>query len=335
MKKIVMMGMLACWALNISGQMTDDLLEQELENAFSIDLQEEVIQTEDTVWWTGGLFALNFSQVSFSNWAAGGVNSISGVALANFYAKMKKGKSTWDNTLDLAFGLLDQKNLDVVKTDDKIDLASKYGYQAWNEKWYYSALLNFKTQFAEGENIETGERISDFMAPGYVLFSMGLDHKPNEKLSFFVSPITAKWTIVNDQNLADAGAFGVQGEILELDGTGTIVNRIAGENSRSEYGAYARVQFQDDIMENVSFMTRLELFENYETAEYVDINWEALLGFKVNKYISCTLGTQAIYDHDVLILKEGADDSSGNPTQYFGRAVQFKEVFNLGFLYNF
>ncbi|MEM7162848.1 MAG: DUF3078 domain-containing protein [Bacteroidota bacterium] len=297
--------------------------------------EDELQEPQDTVWWTGGLFSFNFSQVSFSNWAAGGVNSISGVAMANFYANMKKGKSKWDNSLNLAYGLLDQKNLDVVKTDDVINLLSNYGYQAWNEKWYYSAFAEFRSQFAEGLDPDTRSRISDFMSPGYITAGLGIENKPNENLSFFISPVTAKWTIVNDQDLADVGAFGVAPGNPILDGSGVPTGQFepgTGEKVRSEFGAYFRGRFQDELMENVTFVTNLNLFQNFETPTRIDINWDALLGFKVNKYISCTLGAAAIYDHDVLILKD-ADDA--NATPYNGRAVQFKEVFNLGFLYNF
>ncbi|NND77054.1 MAG: DUF3078 domain-containing protein [Flavobacteriales bacterium] len=325
MNRSIVLGMMCLIASISFGQL------QHSEDLNEFMFTETVVQDApaDTSWKKGGLFALNFGQVAFNNWAAGGVNSVSGIALVNLFANMTKGKSTWDNTLDLAYGQLKQKNLDAVKSDDKIDLSSKYGYQAWSDKWYYSGLLNFKTQFAEGLNPDNGSRISDLLAPAYVLFALGADYKPNDKFSAFISPVTAKWTIVTDQDLADVGAFGVQG--AAFDDSGAMINE--GENSRSEFGAYARAQFQDDLMENVNFLTRMELFQNYDTFGLVDVNWEALLGLKVNKYISATVGAQMLYDHDILILKD-ADPAEGNPGG-FGRTAQFKETLNLGFLYNF
>ena len=40
----------------------------------------------------------------------------------------------------------------LVKADDKINLVSKLGYriEKSNEKWFYSGLVDFKTQFDEG-----------------------------------------------------------------------------------------------------------------------------------------------------------------------------------------
>lgn len=323
--RIVLIGMM-CFVASISfGQMQNNVHLSE----FALDGTAVQQAPADTSWKKGGLFALNFGQASFSNWAAGGINSISGIVLVNVFANMKKGKSVWDNSLDLAYGQLKQQNLDAVKSDDKIDFASKYGYEAWSDKWYYTALFNFKTQFAEGLNPDNGAKISDLFAPAYAMFSLGADYKPNDKYSAYISPIAAKWTIVTDQDLADAGAFGVQG--ATFDDVGTMISE--GENSRSEYGAYARAQFQDDLMENVNFLTKMELFQNYETFGFIDVNWEALLGLKVNKYISATVGAQMLYDHDILILKN-ADLEAGEPG-YLGRTAQFKQTLNVGFLYNF
>lgn len=286
---------------------------------------------KDTSWTTGGLIGANLSQVSLTNWAAGGLSSISGNGTINLFANMKKGKNSWDNNLDLAYGLLKQgDDGDVQKTDDRIDFATKYGREAWNPKWYYSALANFKTQFTEGlgadilgdngEILVDDPVISDILAPAYVLASLGLDYKPNDNFSAFISPVTAKFTIVNDQDLANAGAFGV--EAAQYDDLGALLKE--GENSRSEFGGYAKAMFAKDLMENVNFITKLDLFSNYEDPTFIDVNWDALISMKVNEYITTTLGTTVLYDHDIKIL-----DSDGK----VGPRTQFRQIFGVGFAY--
>ena len=110
----------------------------------------------DSSWKTGGTVGLNLSQVHLENWASGGQSSVSASGLVNLFANYTKGKGTWDNTLDSAYGLLRQgQNGVVLKTDDRIDFASKYGHKA-TEHWYYSALLNFRSQFAPGYNLVDG-----------------------------------------------------------------------------------------------------------------------------------------------------------------------------------
>ncbi|HET6992230.1 MAG TPA: DUF3078 domain-containing protein, partial [Bacteroidia bacterium] len=69
-------------------------------------------------WHRGGMAGLNFTQASFTNWAAGGENSISGQALLGLYLNYKKDSTSWDNSLDLAYGILKQNGNLLRKTDD-------------------------------------------------------------------------------------------------------------------------------------------------------------------------------------------------------------------------
>jgi len=276
-------------------------------------------QVKDTVWRTGGVFSLNMAQSSFTNWAAGGQNSLSFNGLINLTASYKKNKSAWDNALILGYGQMFIKGgtPDLTKTDDRIDFQSKYGIKA-SEKWYYSALISFKTQMAPGYNYpNTENKISDFLAPAYLIFSLGMDYKPKPEFSAFLSPLTSKNTIVNDQVLSDAGAFGVE----------------PGKKFRGEMGAYANLVYKkDEILKNVNFATRLELFSNYlHNPQNVDVSWETFLILKVNKFLSATVNTLLVYDDDVLIkVGEGTE---GEPIM--GKRTQFKEVIGVGFTYKF
>ncbi len=88
----------------------------------SVNAQEAAV---DTSWKKGGIIGLNFTQVSLSNWAAGGQNSISGIALFNYYANYNKGKNIWDNTIDLGYGMTQNGDADPIKSEDK-DIPSPY-----------------------------------------------------------------------------------------------------------------------------------------------------------------------------------------------------------------
>ena len=287
--------------------------------------------TKDTLdgWKTGGIVSINLTQISLTNWSAGGENSLSVNGILSLFANLKKGNSTWDNSLDLSYGLLQQGDADVRKTDDKIDFTSKYGQKAF-KNWYYAGLVNFKSQMTAGYNYpDDSTEISTFLAPAYVLGAIGMDYKPSEVFTLFISPITMKMTIVNDQTLADAGAFGV--ESAEYDEVGNLTKN--GLTTRSEYGGYLRALFKKDIMKNVNLQTKLELFTNYtEEPTHVDVNWEVLIAMKVNKFISATISTQLLYDHDIDIAVDmdgdGIIDAAGPRTQ-------FKEVLGIGLSYKF
>ena len=272
----------------------------------------------DTSYWTkGGLVSFNFSQVALSNWAGGGQSSVALNGFLNVFAKYKKGIHSWDNTLDLGYGIFQQGDDAFRKSDDKIDFTSKYGRQA-SKVWYYSALVNFKSQFAPGYNYpDDSTKISNLFAPAYVLASIGMDYKPNSNFSLYLSPATGKFTIVNDNDLSNAGAFGVD----------------TGDVFRAEIGGYLKAQFNKDIMENVNFQTKLELFSNYtENPQNIDVNWETILAMKINKFLTANISATLVYDDDIDIAIDSNDDGIVDKT---GPRTQFKEVLSVGLSYKF
>jgi hypothetical protein len=283
----------------------------------------------DTSWKRGGIIGLNFNQVSLSNWAAGGQNSISGVAMFNYFANYNDGKNTWDNTIDLGYGLTQNGNADPIKSEDKIDISTKYGRYAFKH-WYYSALLGFKSQFTAGYNYPNDSvEISNFLSPAFITLALGMDYKPSDAFTMMLSPLAGRIIIVNDQDLADAGAFGV--DPAEFDGSGMKIKD--GESTRFEFGAMLKAVYKKDILENVNLTTKLELFTNYlEDPQNVDVNWEILLAMKVNKYITATLSTQLIYDDNTIINIDNDEDGIIDES---GPRTQFKEVLGIGLSYKF
>ncbi len=282
---------------------------------------------KDTAWKRGGTIGITFSQVSLSNWQGGGQDAISGNGILSLYANYKKGKTSWENTLDLAYGLSKLGSDDLIKTDDRIELDSKYGRKA-SEHWNYSAFLNFRTQFDVGEDPAEGTVISRFLAPAYFSGGIGMDYKPTKNTSIFISPITGKVTIVNDQDLANAGAYGVEGAVL--NGAGQIV--ISGENIRIEAGAYFKFSYKRTIMKNVDFNTKLDLYSNYENPDLIDVNWQTLITMKVNKFLNVTFTTHLIYDDDI---EADIDDNGDGIIDRTAPRTQFKQVLGVGIAYKF
>lgn len=281
-------------------------------------------------WKKGGLVSLNFSQAAFNNWAAGGQNSLSLNTLASVFMNYKAKNYTWDNMLDVGYGLLQQGNA-VFKTDDKIDFSSKYGKIATKD-WYYAALLNFKTQMSPGYNYpDDSTKISDFMSPGYVLAAIGMDYKPNTHFTAFIAPITVKNTIVTSTVLSDIGAFGV--DPAEFDGNGVLIHH--GKMLRTEYGGYMRIVYKNTFFEDksVTLLTKLDLFSNYlHNPENIDVSWETILGFRVNKYIVATITVNVLYDDDIDVF---VDKNRDGIIDFTGPRTQLKEVLGIGFAYKF
>ncbi len=283
--------------------------------------KEKQLQTvnEDTIdgWKFIGNTNLNFAQSAFVNWVAGGTNSYALNGLTTFRLAYKKKTFTWENNLTAGYGFMIRSDIGLVKTDDKFDFDSKVGRLA-GKGWYYSGLVNFKTQFTDGySRAGSTDIVSRLLSPAYLIGAIGIDKKFGSTYSLFLAPVTLKSTFVMDHTLSNAGAFGV----------------VAGQSYRAEFGGYLKFSFQKDIMKNVNFKTKVDLFSNYlHNPQNIDVNWESILSFKVNKYISTTVTCSLVYDDDIKI---GTHTDANGQFDQFGPRTQFKEVLGVGFAYKF
>src|SRR6185437_3719327 len=162
---------------------------KDLQSQSNKDIDKKGLIDSSKIWNTGGIFNLNLGQGSQSNWAAGGDDfSFSLATYLGLHAFYKKGKYSWDNTLDFNYGLVNTTSAGTRKNDDRIDILSKAGY-ALNPKLDLAGLLNFHSQISKGYAYNADgskDLLSNFLAPAYVLLSLGLDYKPVSGLSIFV-----------------------------------------------------------------------------------------------------------------------------------------------------
>ena len=278
-------------------------------------ISKDAADTIPKVWKTGGLFNLNINQGALKDWAAGGDrSSLSIASLLDLHAYYRKGKNQWDNTLQMAYGFVNTTSLGSRKSDDRFDLLSKYGYE-FRKQWYLSALFNLRTQFSKGYSYTDNNSkvlMSDFFAPAYILLSPGITYQPCNNFSLFVSPVTARWVIVNNDSLSAAGAYGVD----------------PGKKSKVEVGAFASATYKADLSKSASFQGRLDIFSNYQhNPQNIDIYWTNMLLVKVTKIITMNLNVDMIYDNDIKTVK--SDGSIGGPT------LQLKELMGIGLAVKF
>lgn len=296
------------------------------------EIIEAISEAQDTIpeppkyWKVNNVFGLNATQSAFVNWAAGGRNNVSALAFINSNFDYNKNNVKWTNEIRLALGgLLYFDEPRMQKTDDQLFISTNYAYKI-KDKWFYSILGDFRTQFLDGY-IYPNDSIANsrFMAPGYSILALGVDYTPNEHFTVLMAPVTGKFTFVNDQRLADEGAFGVRA--AELDDLGTVIRK--GDRFRAELGAYIKMLYKKDIMKNIMLQTRLELFSNYlEKPQNIDINADVLFNFKINSWFSATLQFNLIYDDDMHVA---VNDGAGGT--YMAPRTQFKQVLGLGIQY--
>jgi Protein of unknown function (DUF3078) len=269
-----------------------DATVKELKDAASKTVTKDPNDTIPATWKKGGLFTINLAQGSLSNWQGGGdKSSFSAIGFLNLFAYYKQGKNAWDNTLDLGYGYVNTTSLGTRKSDDRIDLLSKYGYDIGNH-WYLSGLFNLRTQFSKGyeygkNNLgqDTKNLTSNFFAPANMLLSAGFDYKPNANFSVFISPLTERWIIVADDYLSSIGAFGVT----------------PGKKSRNELGAFLSATFNKEVAKNITYKTRFDAFSNYKSKpQNVDIFWTNIIAMKVNKLVSANIAVDLLYDDNAI-----------------------------------
>ncbi len=275
---------------------------------------------------------VDLSEVAFVNWNAGGSNSISGLIGIRSEANYKDKYFFWNNNIATRYGINKQEGREVRKTDDLLELNSNIGYKPdESSNWFYSAKLNFKTQLANGYKYPNKDNpISRFMAPGYLFFGGGMEYgKDIEELSFYFSPITLKATFVLDEDLANAGSFGVTPAVLDEDGN--IITE--GERVRQEVGILLTNSYLMKVAENVTMKHQVNLYTDYiNNFGNVDMDWRVDFDFKVNSFIRATLGSHLKYDDDVKTTKpsevEGEFDEAG-------AKIQWKQFLGIGFAVDF
>lgn len=275
---------------------------------------------------------LDFSQVAFVNWNAGGSNSIS--ALMRLFSSItyKHNTLVWISSVRTKYGVNKQENQRLRKTEDEIELISTLGYRKDKfTNWYYSARFNFKTQLTNGYNYpDRDNEISRFMAPGYIFLGGGAEYGKNlEQLSIYMSPLTLKSTLVLDKDLSNAGSFGVNPAIL--DQNGNIIKE--GQQVRTELGILITSSYMAQIIENIKLKNNLSLYTDYlNSFGNIDIDWEVVFNFEVNDFVKATLGTHLRYDNDVKIVEETDIEDEFIEK---GARVQLKQILGIGVVLNF
>lgn len=260
-------------------------------------------------WTAKGNVAILVNQSTFSNWAAGGENNVSGTANVNYDFNYKKGDVSWDNKLIASYGLVKTNNSPFEKkTDDRLEFNSLLGKKATGY-WFYSAFLNFRTQFTKGYTYGTDTNGAEvrtentrFMSPGYLQFGPGMLWKKSDELKFNLAPATSKMTFVDNSFTSVPGY--VDGSYFGVD---------QGKSMRYELGFHASGYYKAVIMANVSFENILSLYSNYlEDPQNVDIDYQLNVIMKINKYLSTNFSFQAIYDDNAF------------------QGFQIRQVFGLG-----
>lgn len=268
----------------------------------------------------------------------------------NLWANKKSDKCYWDNNLQLSYGFVNTQSLGFRKIDDKIDFNTKPGLLL-TKKLGVGFLVNFRSQFYDGYNynyLNQGlkRKISSFMAPGYLHLAPGFDWKPSSSFSLLFAPAAGKFTFVTNE----AYSYSFQGGLIpvanQFEGSGEYERPLAinygvdpTREVRFEVGSFVQANFNKEIMKNVAWRSRLDLFAGYsrrqeffgpryasqvEVREFhperVDVFWTNSIQMKVNKFLNVSYDFDLVYDDDVRMF-----GPNGNVA-----AMQFRSMLGVG-----
>ncbi|WP_291122339.1 DUF3078 domain-containing protein [Empedobacter sp. UBA7620] len=236
-------------------------------------------------WEIYGANTLTVNQNTFSNWMAGGENSVSLNAKTDYEFNFRKKKHFWDNRFIFEYGFLDNKTNGTRKTADNLNITTSYGYLI-KEKWYLTSSLNIRSQFSTGYNYGTTPKtkLSNLFAPAYVTIGVGANYTPNSNFSVSFQPLTSRTTIVADKDLQKKGTYGLRND---------------GDTFLFEVGAYLGGRYKVKLFDNVTYDNNIGIFSNYSNKFYnLDIVYAGLLDMKINNFMSTQLTINLIYDED-------------------------------------
>lgn len=289
-------------------------------NAIELTSIKKIKKVVDPVWWDHeNSIGFDFNEVAFLNWNAGGSNSISGLFKVQFKRIYEKLYTLWYNEVSARYGLNQQEDKGLIKTDDEIKLSSNFGYRKDTvSNWYFSAQFNFRTQFTDGyKNPDDEDIISSFFAPAYLFLGVGTQYNLKPKLfSIYLSPLTLKTTYVFNDQLSEEGAFGV----------------VPGERSRHELGILVQTKYEKEIFKNVAMVNNLGLYTDYiNNFGNIDVDWVLSFQFKINKLFQANFRSHLIYDDDIKTKVTNED----GVVETQGAKVQLKQQLGIGVIYNF
>lgn len=313
--------------------------------------QDAEKKTSKGKWERGVGLSVHVGQGGSRNWAAGAEKfSLWTAASLNIFANKKSGKFYWENSAQFNYGFVNTQSTGFRKTDDKIDITTKPGW-SFAKKAGVGLLVNFRSQFYDGYNynyLNQGltRKISSFMAPGYLHIAPGFDWKPCDGFSLLVTPISGKFTFVTNK----AYSYSFQGGVIpgqyQTEASGQYEKPLAinygvdpNREVRLEAGAFASANFNKQVVKNVIWKSRLDLFAGYSKRteffgpsyasklevdefhpERVDVFFTNTIHMKVNKFLSVHYDFDIIYDDDIRMFGPG-----GNVA-----AMQFRSMLGVG-----
>lgn len=247
-----------------------------------------------------GLTGLNVSQISFVNWSQGGENSLTWSVFGDFAAKFVEDSLLVYNHLNIVYGKTKTGENAFKTNNNEIFFETIFLYRmGWQIDPYLSN--NVRTVITKGFDYSKNppQQISNFFDPGYVTQSIGFSY--NKLFGFSMRLGIALQEVFTNKfrNYSDK-----------------INTKTKVEAFKLETGVESVSEAKYEIMENITYSTRLRLFTRFEHIDVWDIRWDNTFKAKINSLFNVNLTTLLVYEKAQSVK------------------TQFKEALQLGVSFN-
>lgn len=258
------------------------------------------------MYWTRKANALlQFSQNYISqNWHRGGNSNLAFLSILSGemnYDNFKKIR--WENKMEWRSGFSSVEGdtlRKILVNDDLLRYTTKLGIKATGN-WYYSASADVSTQLYNNyKGVNSKLLKARFLTPVRATLGLGMDYQYKKIISVMFAPITFKYIYLNDIEQVDPNLFGLK----------------KGEHELRQIGSSFRSQLKFSPIATWSVDSKLTLYTNYKK---VEIDWEIVNNFIINRYMTTRLLINPRYDNTVIL-------KGGEKAQ-----IQFKELLSVGF----
>ncbi len=258
--------------------------------------------------------SLHFTQAFISdNWYQGGENNINVLGDVEWQVNLNQNlhpNILFSNTVHYKIGMMTAhsdslRNYSI--NEDNFQLNTKFGYKAI-KNWYYSATLQFKTQFFNAYKSNTQQMTASLLSPGELNLGLGMtynytDPRKDRSVSVSVAPASYNLKICRDITKLDPTSFGID----------------AGHHTKHNFGSNLECKFSWTFNANIAWTARLYAFTDYK---YVQGDFENTFDFSITRHLETRLYLHLRYD------KSHARDVDW-------RYWQLKEILSFGLTYRF
>jgi len=245
-----------------------------------------------------------------SNWYQGGNSNLAVLNILNGQLNYDdRDKVQWENSLEWHMGFYsvfrDTTALRTLNTnDDVFKITSKVGYKM-NGNWYYSCSFDLSTVFFKNyQSVSSNVMKADFLTPVRINVGLGMDYKYKKIFSLALSPLTYKFIYANDTAQVDPNLFGIE----------------SGKSMLKELGSSVKATFSYQIKKMIQLDSKLTFYTNYDD---VEVDWETVLNFTINRFFSTRVSFYPRYDNTVILPNGQKPD------------IQLKQFVSFGFSYKF